>query len=202
MRQIFNQQIAVSTRRKNRRRTDSGADDVNTYRRVHDENWWRTDSQMMSDCLYRTDSQMLYFRVYDDNWYVAHQPIDEIELVVVEAIPGNEQITRVNWRRTTLFSEVFLGIFLRERESEPPPRDLLSASNVGSLALSRRKFSRKTSGPRVAANQFADDLKIVLQVVHTDGQGHSHRRFRGRLCSSLTACRTLKIVFCALRTCR
>ena len=127
---------------------------------------------------------------------------NEIELVVVEAIPGNEQITRVNWRRTTLFSEVFLGIFLRERESEPPPRDLLSASNVGSLALSRRKISRKTSGPRLAANQFADDLKIVVQVVHTDGQGHSHRRFRGRLCSSLTACRTLKIVFCALRTCR
>ena len=205
MRQIFNQHIAVSTRRKNRRRTDSvdsGTDDVNTYRRVHDENWWRTDSQMMSDCLYRTDSQMLYFRVYDENWYVAHQPIDEIELVVVEAIPGNEQITRVNWRRTTLFSKVFLGIFLRERESEPPPRDLLSASNVGSLALSRRKLSRKTSGPRLAANQFADDLKIVVQVVHTDGQGHSHRRFRGRLCSSLTACRTLKIVFCALRTCR
>ena len=129
-------------------------------------------------------------------------PFTKWKLVVVEAIPGNEQITRVNWRRTTLFSEVFLEIFLRERESEPPPRDLLSASNVCSLALSRRKISRKTPGPRLAANQFADDLKIVVQVVHTDGQGHSHRRFRGRLCSSLTACRTTKVVLRALRTYR
>ena len=130
---------------------------------------------------------------------------------------------RVNWRRTTLVSEVFLETFLRERESEQPSgdnesrrgeereknpslssslRDLLSARNDGSLALSRRNISRKTSGPRVAANQFADDLKIVVQVVHTDGQGHSHRRFRGRLCFSLTACRTLKIVLRALRTYR
>ena len=97
---------------------------------------------------------MLYFRFYDDNWYVAHQPIDEIELVVVEAIPGNEQITRVNWRRTTLFSEVFLGIFLRERESEPPPRDLLSASNVGSLALSRRKISRKNLWAQISGESI------------------------------------------------
>ena len=101
-----------------------------------------------------------------------------------------------------------------ERERENPSlssslRDSLSASNVGSLALSRIKFSRKTCGPRVSANQLADDLKIVLLsvqssyfLVHTDGQGHSHRRFRGRLCSSLTACRTTKVVLRALRTYR
>ena len=213
----------MSTRRKNRRRTDSGADYVNTYRRVHDENRWRTDSQMMWDCLSRTDSQMLYFRVYDENWYVAHKPIHEMKISGGRSDSRKWTDHRVNWRRTTLVSEVFLETFLRERESEQPSgdnesrrgeereknpslssplRDLLSASNDGSLALSRRNISRKTSGPRVAANQFADDLKIVVQVVHTDGQGHSHRRFRGRLCFSLTACRTLKIVLRALRTYR
>ena len=141
--------------------------------------------------------------------------------MVVEAIPGNEQITVSNGGELPLSQRFFLKFW--ERESEPPSgdnesrrgeereknpslssplRDLLSASNDGSLALSRRNISRKTSGPRVAANQFADDLKIVVQVVHTDGQGHSHRRFRGRLCSSLTACRTTKVVLRALRTYR
>ena len=71
-----------------------------------------------------------------------------------------------------------------------------------SLALSRRKISRKTSGTRIAVKHFADDLKLIEQVVLTDGQGHSHRRFRGRLCSSLTACRTTKVVLRALRTYR
>ena len=72
----------------------------------------------------------------------------------------------------------------------------------GSLALSRRKILRKTSRTRIAVNNFADDLKFIEQVVHTDGQGHSHRRFRGRLCSSLTAYRTTKVVLRALRTYR
>ena len=130
----------------------------------------------------------------------AYQPIDEMKISGGRSDSRKWTDHRVNWRQTALFSEVFLEIFLRERESEPPPRNLLSASNVGSLALSRRKISRKTSGPRLASNQFAVDLKIVVQVVHTDGQGHSHRRFRGRLCFSLTACRTLKIVLRALRT--
>ena len=44
---------------------------------------------------------------------------------------------------STLVLEAFLGIFLRERESEP-----LSPLR-GSLILSRRKISRKTSGTRV-----------------------------------------------------
>ena len=143
--------------------------------------------------------------------------------MVVEAIPGNEQITVSIGGELPLSQRFFLKFFFGKekasrqaattspeearREKNPSLssslRDSLSASNVGPLNLSRRKYSRKTCGPRVAANQFADDLKIVLQVVHTDGQGHSHRRFRGRLCSSLTACRTTKVVVLrALRTYR
>ena len=149
-------------------------------------------------------------------------PFTKWKLVVVEAIPGNEQITVSIGGELPLSQRFFLKFFFGKekasrqaattspeearREKNPSLssslRDSLSASNVGSLALSRRKFSRKTCGPRVAANQFADDLKIVVQVVHTDGQGHSHRRFRGRLCSSPTACRTTKVVLRALRTYR
>ena len=115
--------------------------------------------------------------------------------MVVEAIPGNEQNTVSIGGELPLSQRFFLKLFFGKvkasrqaattspeearRERENPSlssslRDSLSASNVGSLALSRIKFSRKTCGPRVSANQLADDLKIVLQVVHTDGQGNSH----------------------------
>ena len=96
----------------------------------------------------------------------------------------------------------------KEREKKPflssALRNSLPAMSPlrGLLALSQRKFSRKTPRTRVAVNHFAGDLKFIEQVVHTDGQGHSHRRFRGRLCSSLTACRTTKVVLRALRTYR
>ena len=152
------------------------------------------------DCR-RTDSQMLYFRVYDENWYVAQQPIHEMKISGGRSYSRKWTDDRVNWRRTTPCLRDPKPA-TKERERKTLSLNSLSASHVGLLALSRRKFSRKTSGPRVAANQFADDLKIVIQVVHTDAQGHSHRRFRGRLCSSLTACRTLKIVLRALRTYR
>ena len=92
--------------------------------------------------------------------------------MVVEAIPGNEQIT------VSISGELLLVSEIPKRRGERKKKTLsllaashsLSASDVGLLALSRRKISRKTSGPRVAVNQFADDLKIVVQVVHTDGQ--------------------------------
>ena len=144
---------------------------------------------------------MLYFRVYDENWYVAQQPIHEMKISGGRSYSRKWTDDRVNWRRTTPCLRDPKAA-TKERERKPLSLNSLSASHVGLLALSRRKFSRKTSGPRVAANQFADDLKIVIQVVHTDAQGHSHRRFRGRLCSSLTACRTTKVVLRALRTYR
>ena len=95
---------------------------------------------------------MLYFRVYDENWYVAHKPIHEMKISGGRSDSRKWTDHRVNWRRTTLVSEVFLETFLRERESEQPSgdnesrrgeereknpslssplRDLLSASNVG-----------------------------------------------------------------------
>ena len=150
------------------------------------------------DCR-RTDSQMLYFRVYDENW--GQQPIHEMKISGGRSYSRKWTNDRVNWRRTTPCLRDHKAA-TKERVRKTLSLNSLSASHVGLLALSRRKFSKKTSGPKVAANQFADDLKIVIQVVHTDAQGHSHRRFRGRLCSSLTACRTLKIVLRALRTYR
>ena len=115
-----------------------------------------------------------------------------------------------NWCSKRRFPGVNRSPFrnCEEREknplSAPPLRNSLSAMSPlrCSLALSRRKISRETSGTRIAVKHFADDLKFIEQVVLTDGQGHSHRRFRGRLCSSLTACRTTKVVLRALRTYR
>ena len=107
-----------------------------------------------------------------------------------------------NWCSKRRFPEMNRSPFwnCEEREKKPslssPLRNSLSAMSPPrcSLALSRRKISRKTSGTRIVVNHFADDLKLIEQVVHRGGQGHSHRRFRGRLCSSLTACRTTKVV--------
>ena len=187
----------MSTRNKNRRRTDSSSC-VFLWKLV--ANWFADDMKLLclplmktsEDCR-RTDSQMLYFRVYDENWYVAQQPIHEMKISGGRSYSRKWTDHRVNWRRTTPCLRDPKAA-RKERERKTLSLNSLSASHVGLLALSRRKFLRKTSGPRVAANQFADDLKIVVQVVHTDGQGHSHRRFRGRLCSSLTACRTTKVV--------
>ena len=188
----------MSTRKKNRRRTDSSSC-------VYYENWWRTDSQMIWDCfvyLCRRPAKIpgepihrcCTFVSMMKNWYVAQQPIHEMKISGGRSYSWKWTDHRVNWRRTTPCLRDPKAA-TKERERKTHSLNSLSASHVGLLALSRRKFSKKTSGPRVAANQFADDLKIVVQVVHTDGQGHSHRRFRGRLCSSLTACRTTKVVF-------
>ena len=183
-----------------------------TYRRVNDDNWWQTYSRECSDRLlswsklvaneialstfdedcWRTYSRLLYIRVYDENWYVVHQLIHEMEI-------GVRSADSRKW--TDRRSET-------EREKNPSLssalRNSLSAMSPlrCSLALSQREISRETSGTRIAVKHFADDLKFIEQVVHTDGQGHSHRRFRGRLCSSLTACRTTKVVLRALRTFR
>ena len=143
------------------------------------------------DCR-RTYSRLLYIRVYDENWYEAHKLIHEMEI-------GVRSADSRKW--TDRRSET-------EREKNPSLssalRNSLSAMSPlrCSLALSQREISRETSGTRIAVNHFADDLKFIEQVVHTDGQGHSHRRFRGRLRSSLTACRTTKVVLRALRTYR
>ena len=58
-----------------------------------------------------------------------------------------------------LVPEVYLEIFLRERETEP-----LSPLR-GSLTLSRRKNSRKTSGARVRWSYSSKDGKVTRKVV-------------------------------------
>ena len=144
--------------------------------------------------LQKTIRLLLFIRVYNENWYVAHHLIYQMKI-------GVRSADSRKWtdRRFETVS--------RERKNpslSSALRNSLSAMSPlrCSLARSRRKISRKTSGTRIAVKHFADDLKLIEQVVLTDGQGHSHRRFRGRLCSSLTACRTTKVVLRALRTYR
>ena len=150
-------------------------------------------SKTFFSVLQKTNRLLLYIRVYDENWYVAHQLIYQMKI-------GVRSADSRKW--TDRRSET-------EREKNPSLssalRNSLSAMSPlrCSLALSQREISRETSGTRIAVKHFADDLKFIEQVVHTDGQGHSHRRFRGRLFSSLTACRTTKVVVLrALRTYR
>ena len=178
-----------------------------TYRRVNDDNWWQTYSRECSDRLLSVikiggeSDRFIYLRrrlpvnlftvaVHSclRCRYVAHQLIHEMEIGVRSAYCRK-------W--TDRRSET-------EREKNPSVSSALRNSLWlrCSLALSQREISRETSGTRIAVKHFADDLKFIEQVIHTDGQGHSHRRFRGRLCSSLTACRTTKVVLRALRTYR
>ena len=151
-------------------------------------------SKKFYSVLQKTIRLLLFIRVYNENWYVAHHLIYQMKI-------GVRSADSRKWtdRRFETVS--------RERKNpslSSALRNSLSAMSPlrCSLALSRRKISRKTSGTRIAVKHFADDLKLIEQVVLTDGQGHSHRRFRGRLCSSLTACRTTKVVLRALRTYR
>ena len=58
-----------------------------------------------------------------------------------------------------LVPELYLEIFLRERENEP------SSPLRGSLTLSRRKISRKTSGTRVRWSYSFKDGKVTRKVV-------------------------------------
>ena len=96
----------------------------------------------------------------------------------------------------------------KRRGEREKPLSLLAASRlvVSDLWRLACSFAKKNFKKNLWAQSSGESIrrwfKIVLQVVHTDGQGHSHRRFRGRLCFSLTACRTLKIVLRALRTYR
>ena len=151
-------------------------------------------SKKFFSVLQKTNRLLLYIRVYDEYWYVAHQLIYQMKIGVRSA----DSRKRTDRRSETVRREK------KTRLSAPPLRNSLSAMSPlrCSLALSRRKISRETSGTRIAVKHFADDLKFIEQVVLTDGQGHSHRRFRGRLCSFLTACRTTKVVLRALRTYR
>ena len=142
--------------------------------------------------LQKTKRLLLYIRVYDENWYVAHQLIYQMKIGVrsADSRKWTDRRSETEREKKTSLSSAL--------------RNSLSAMSQlrCSLALSQREISRETFGTRIAVNHFADDLKFIEQVVHTDGQGHSHRRFRGRLCSSLTACRTMKAVLRALRTYR
>ena len=151
-------------------------------------------SKKIFSVLQKTNRLLLYIRVYDENWYVAHQLIYQMKIGVRSANSRKWTDRRSEAVRREK-KKPFLSSALRN--SLPAMSPLR-----GLLALSQRKFSRKTPRTRVAVNHFAGDLKFIEQVVHTDGQGHSHRRFRGRLCSSLTACRTTKVVLRALRTYR
>ena len=152
---------------------------------VLDENWWRIRSLYLPST--KTAGEPIPTAV-------AHQLIHDLKIDVRSA----DSRKWTDRRSETVRREK------KTRLSAPPLRNSLSAMSPlrCSLALSRRKISRKTSGTRIAVKRFADDLKFIEQVVVTDGQGHSHRRFRGRLCSSLTACRTTKVVLRALRTYR
>ena len=148
-------------------------------------------SKKLFSVLQKTNRLLLYIRVYDENWYVAHQLIYQMKIGVRSA----DSRKWTDRRSETVRRE-------KKTLSLLCALQLVVSDVAGSLALSRRKISRKTSGTRIAVNHFGDDLKLIEQVVLTDGQGHSNRRFRGRLCSSLTACRTTKVVLRALRTYR
>ena len=152
---------------------------------VLDQNWWRIRSLYLPST--KTAGEPIPTAV-------AHQLIHDWKIDVRSA----DSRKWTDRRSETVRREK------KTRLSAPPLRNSLSAMSPlrCSLALSRRKISRETSGTRIAVKHFADDLKFIEQVVVTDGQGHSHRRFRGRLCSSLTACRTTKVVLRALRTYR
>ena len=155
LRQIFNQQIAVSTRRKNRRRTDSGADDVNTYRRVHDENWWRTDSQKMWDCfiyLWRTPAKIAGEPIHRCCTFVSmmkiggNNPFTKWKLVVVEAIPGNEQMTVSIGGELLLVSEIPKR--RRKREKEKPSLSTRCQRAMSACSLFREEnFQEKPLRP-------------------------------------------------------
>ena len=149
-------------------------------------------SKKFYSVLQKTIRLLLFIRVYNENWYVAHHLIYQMKI-------GVRSARKWTGRRFETVS--------RERKNPSLSSALRNSLSAMSplrcfLSLSRRKISRKISVTRIAVNHFADDLKFIEQVVHTDGQGHSHRRFRGRLCSSLTACRTTKVVLRALRTYR
>ena len=149
-------------------------------------------SKKFFSVLQKTNRLLLYIRVYDENWYVAHQLIYQMKIGVrsADSRKWTDRLSEtVRRERKKTLSLIYAS-------------QLVVSDVASSLALSRRKISRKTSGTRIAVKHFADDLKFIEQVVVTDGQGHSHRRFRGRLCSSLTACRTTKVVLRALRTYR
>ena len=98
-------------------------------------------------------------------WYVAHQLIYQMKIGVRSADSRKwtdrcfETVSRGR-KNPSLYSAL---------------RNSLSVMSPlrGSLSLSRRKISRKISGTRIAVNHFADDLKFIEQVVHTDGQYRS-----------------------------
>ena len=128
-------------------------------------------SKKFYSVLQKTIRLLLFIRVYNENWYVAHHLIYQMKI-------GVRSADSRKWtdRRFETVS----------RERKDPSlssalRNSLSAMSPLRCSLSRRKISTKISVTRIAVNHFADDLKFIEQVIHTDGQGHSHRRFRGRL---------------------
>ena len=132
-------------------------------------------SKKFYSVLQKTIRLLLFIRVYNENWYVAHHLIYQMKIGVRSA----DSRKWTDRRFETVSRErknPSLSSALRNLSAMSPLRCLLS--------LSRRKISRKIFVTRIAVNHFADDLKYIQQVIHTDGQGHSHRRFRGRLCVS------------------
>ena len=129
-------------------------------------------SKKFFSVLQKTIRLLLFIRVYNENWYVAHHLIYQMKIGVRSA----DSRKWTDRRFETVSRErknPSLSSALRNSLSAMSPRRV-------SLSLSRRKISRKISVTRIAVNHFADDLKLIEKVVHTDGQGHSHRRFRGR----------------------
>ena len=117
-------------------------------------------SKKFFSVLQKTNRLLLYIRVYDENWYVAHQLIYQMKIGVRSADSRKWTDRRSETVRREK-KKLFLSSALRNSLSAMSPLRC-------SPALSQRKISRKTSRTRIAVNDFAGDLKFIEQVVHTD----------------------------------
>ena len=142
-----------------------------TYRRVNDDNWGQTYSRECRDRLVslmkiylprRLPANLFTAAVHSCLWWK-----------LVRSAPTDSR--NENWCSKRWFPEITDRRSETEREKNPSLssalRNSLSAMSPlrCSLALSQREISRETSGTRIAVNHFADDLKCIEQVVHTDG---------------------------------
>ena len=149
----------MSTRNKNRRRTDSSSC-------VYYENWWRTDSQMIWDCfvyLCRRPAKIAGEPIHRCCTFVSmmkiggNNPFTKWKLVVVEAIPGNEQMTVSIGGELLLVSEIPKR--RRKREKEKP-----SLSTRCRLA---RSFAKKIFKKNLWAQSSGEPIRRWFKNRHT-----------------------------------
>ena len=114
---------------------------------------------------------MLYFRVYDENWYVAHKPIHEMKISGgrSDSRKLNEQITASIGGELPLSQRFFLKLFFgkekasrqaattspeearRERKTPLSPRRFATCCQQAMSARSlfrEEKFQEKPLGPK------------------------------------------------------